>query len=227
MCNRYETERSAALIGKIFGARWSEDEASWKDQVYPRYQAPVVRVRDAGRVVEAMAWGFPNQVPGKTKMLTKHVTNARHLNKPLWRSAAATPAQHCLVPFRRFAEPRPGRDAATGQPAQWWFDTPGEPLAAFAGLWQPTDAGAVFAFLTCEPNALVAPLHEKAMPVVLLPEDYDRWLSGGYAEAKALQTPYPSQLMNMTSAPVLDSRQEHGAVSDAPDLDEIKQGSLL
>jgi len=31
------------------------------------------------------------------------------------------------------------------------------------------------------------------MPVILQPEDYDRWLSG--EDAAALQAPFPSQLM--------------------------------
>ena len=34
------------------------------------------------------------------------------------------------------------------------------------------------AFLTCGPNPLVAPLHPKVMPVILHPDDYDRWLAG-------------------------------------------------
>ena len=33
------------------------------------------------------------------------------------------------------------------------------------------------AFLTCEPNPLVVPIHPKAVPVILHPDDYDRWLA--------------------------------------------------
>jgi len=37
----------------------------------------------------------------------------------------------------------------------------------FAGIWRPTEAGDLFAFLTCNPNPLVGEVHPQAMPVVL------------------------------------------------------------
>ena len=58
-------------------------------------------------------------------------------------------------------------------------------------------SGDAFAFLTCDPNPLVAPLHPKAMPVILQSEDYDAWLDGEAETACALASPYPSQLMRV------------------------------
>ncbi len=155
----------------------------------------MVRLDGERCVLELMAWGFPRQVPGKTKMLTKHITNARNLDSPFWRSAVVNPARRCLVPFTQFAEPKPGKDD-DGRPAQHWFSIPSQPMAAFAGLWRPSEAGPLFAFATCEPNSLVAPLHEKAMPVILMPEGRSSWLSGSLEQALALQAPFPSQLMS-------------------------------
>ena len=54
-----------------------------------------------------------------------------------------------------------------------------------------------FAFLTCEPNPLVEPLHAKAMPVILQPDEYDGWLSGEYDSVCALASPFPSQLVRV------------------------------
>ncbi len=102
-----------------------------------------------------------------------------------------TKAQNrCLVPFTRFAEPKPkaGRE-------ECWFEVNEASVSAFAGIWRPSDEGNVFAFLTCEPNPLIKPIHPKAMPVILHPEDYDDWLSGDDAERFAV--PFPSQLMSM------------------------------
>ena len=47
-----------------------------------------------------------------------------------------------------------------------------------------------------EPNPLVGGIHDR-MPVMLMPEDYDRWLDPGSsaAELKTLLKPYNSALM--------------------------------
>ena len=102
--------------------------------------------------------------------------------------------RRCLVPFTQFAEPKSGKDKH-GRPAQYWFTVTDQPIAAFAGLWRPTEAGPVFAFCTTEPNALIAPLHPKAMPVVLGEAEQDVWLTGSADEALGLVASYPSQLM--------------------------------
>ena len=47
----------------------------------------------------------------------------------------------------------------------------------------------LFAFLTTEPNAVVAPIHPKAMPVILDRADWDQWLTGSVEEALELQRP--------------------------------------
>ncbi|AKM11787.1 hypothetical protein AB433_11825 [Croceicoccus naphthovorans] len=168
----------------------------WPEYIYPRMTAPVIVSARGERRLGPMDWGFPTQVCGKTRMLTKHVTNARNLNSPMWRPSLAT--RRCLVPFTRFAEPKAGKDAE-GKPAQYWFTISDQPVAAFAGLWRPTETGPVFAFCTTEPNALVAPLHPKAMPVVLMAEDQDRWLGDDAEDALKLVASYPSQLMTVAA----------------------------
>jgi putative SOS response-associated peptidase YedK len=42
----------------------------------------------------------------------------------------------------------------------------------------PTIVLETHAIVTCEPNALLRPLHDR-MPVILHPDDYDRWLDPG------------------------------------------------
>ena len=44
-------------------------------------------------------------------------------------------------------------------------------------------------------NPLVKPIHPKAMPVILHPDDYDKWLAGD--DAKEFAVPFPSQLMSL------------------------------
>jgi putative SOS response-associated peptidase YedK len=53
-----------------------------------------------------------------------------------------------------------------------WFSVTSSAIFAFAGVWRPLDDGrGAYAFLTCELNPLVAPVHPKAMTVMLQPDD--------------------------------------------------------
>jgi putative SOS response-associated peptidase YedK len=47
--------------------------------------------------------------------------------------------------------------------------------------------------MTTEPNAVVEPIHEKAMPVMLMtPDDVDQWLQGvSVDDALKMQRPAP------------------------------------
>jgi putative SOS response-associated peptidase YedK len=86
----------------------------------------------------------------------------------------------------------------------WFALSEDRPLFAFAGLrtrWRgvrgPKSAPVegeheLFGFLTTDANAIVAPIHPKAMPVILTtPEEFALWLEGETVEALKLQRPLP------------------------------------
>ncbi|QLC22869.1 DUF159 family protein [Parasphingopyxis sp. CP4] len=192
MCNHYRNQPDA--IAQI--ESWKEyvshfDEAPDED-VWPRRKGIVGRIEEGEKKLVVLQWGVPLKMKGKRPgtTVTKRITNVRNLKSPFWRSMLTNAENRCVVPFTQFAEPKPnaGREEV-------WFSVSDEPVSAFAGIWRETDEGQAFAFLTCEPNPLVKPIHPKAMPVILLPEDHDRWLSGEPAEA--FQEPFPSQLMQI------------------------------
>lgn len=196
MCNHYHSDpammRQLPTWRDFIGAdiALAADLPEPATDVWPKRPAVIVRSEEGARIADVMYWGVPTSVPGKREGVTleKRVTNVRNLASPFWRSMLCSPAQRCLVPFTTFAEPKQGEGRA-----EHWFSIPSDPVAAFAGIWRESTAGRVFAFLTCAPNPLVAPLHPKAMPVILHPHDYGRWLDGGDVTEMAM--PFPSQLM--------------------------------
>jgi putative SOS response-associated peptidase YedK len=59
----------------------------------------------------------------------------------------------------------------------------------------------LFGFLTTEANAVVAPIHPKAMPVILTtPEEVDLWLLGDASKALELQRPLPDDALRIVAS---------------------------
>lgn len=166
MCNRYriragDRDWAVAMGVEILG----EFERLPPPEIFPKRLGWIVRAEDGQRRAEAMTWGFPP--PAKANA---PVTNVRNLASPFWRTALSTPARRCLVPVTEFCE----WEGEPGAKVARWFRVPSQPVFAFAGVWRPVEGGGAYAFLTCEPNVIVAPVHPKAMPVILHPEDYGR-----------------------------------------------------
>jgi putative SOS response-associated peptidase YedK len=112
------------------------------------------------------------------------------------------------VPVNSFCEWTDSRPKVTN----WFALDETRPLFFFAGTWRPwtgvrgTKADQVvgdhelFSFLTTEPNAVVTPVHPKAMPVLLLTEaDRETWLMGPPEAALALQRPAPDDMLRVVA----------------------------
>jgi putative SOS response-associated peptidase YedK len=200
MCNLYRLDAPANQIASVFEADAGVDP--WAgDYVAPGRFAPVIVSGSNGtRRMVPRQWGVPPPAKAAFDGQARPVTNVRNLESPFWIGTLRHPELRCLVPVTSFME----WGGIKGDRSQHWFSVPSEPVFAFAGICRDSEV-ASYAFLTCEPNALVGSVHPKAMPMILAPEDYQGWLTAAWPDAAKLVAPFPSQLMiSEVRKPTLD-----------------------
>jgi putative SOS response-associated peptidase YedK len=194
MCSRYFLDADGNIIAFTFRVP-ANDRIRKRFNIAPTQEAPVIRVaRNGGREVAMLRWGLVPFWAKDLKVGTRMI-NARSAgveDKPAFREAVKQ--RRCLVPasgfFEWHGEPR------RKQP--WAITVPGQPLFAFAGLWErwkPAEGEPVetFTIVTTDANEQVARIHDR-MPVILPMDAADTWLTAPPDEARALLKPYAGEL---------------------------------
>ncbi|MBD2034211.1 SOS response-associated peptidase [Leptolyngbya sp. FACHB-321] len=214
MCGRFSLTQSANALAETFQL---ETLPEWT----PRYNvAPTQAVMAIAaapthsRQVRLFRWGL---VPGWAKDLTigAKLINARAetvAEKPSFR--AAFKQRRCLILADGFYEWH-RIDHKTKQP--YYFQLSDRQPFAFAGLWErwqgDDTAVETCTILTTQANELLQPIHDR-MPVILAPEEYDRWLDPTeIPDHHTLLHPYDAALMRGDRVSTLVNR----ATNDSPD----------
>jgi putative SOS response-associated peptidase YedK len=159
----------------------------------------VLAVRnDAAGEIAPLRWGL---VPywAKDLAIGQKLINARAetlAEKPAFRNALER--RRCVI----FADGFYEWTGPKGKKQPYRFTVGDGAPFAFAGLWErwgPRDAPVTTcAIVTCAPNALYAPLHDR-MPAILDDGDLDTWLHGAVADALGTLVPYDAKRMHQTA----------------------------
>lgn len=192
MCNLYNNTTTQEAMRRLFPLKDRVGNLA-PGRVYPDQLAPIIRHGGDGLDLAMSRWGLPSPPSVLKTARDPGVTNIRNLGSQHWRRWLGK-EHRCLVPLTSFAEPR-----GKGKGNQWFAAADPDVVMFFAGIevrdWKSVRKvkdgetnDDLFAFLTCPPNAEVAKVHPKAMPVILTKEDEWRaWLDG--ITATELQRP--------------------------------------
>ena len=217
MCNLYSLTKTQDAMRHVFDGVVEEGEGV-EDLlgnlppmagIFPDYAAPIIRAAQGGWQLIRARWGMPTpQVFLAGKRTDPGVTNIRNVASQHWKRWLGI-QNRCLVPFTSFSEIDSRAGAPRNHPV-WFALGPDRPLAFFAGIrteWTSVRklkegevTAEVFGFLSCAPNREVAPIHPKAMPVILTtPQEWRHWLTAPAAEALRLQRPLDDGMLQIVA----------------------------
>jgi putative SOS response-associated peptidase YedK len=166
---------------------------------------PIVRLNDETnhREVAMLRWGL---IPfwAKDAKIAYSTINARSetiTTSPIFREAIKR--RRCLVPADAFYEWQKLDAPTKSKPKQpYAIAVNHQEIFAFAGLWETWKDKIndrrieTFTILTTDPNELMEPFHDR-MPVILDPQDYQRWLAPADPAHLPIDLlrPYPAKKM--------------------------------
>jgi putative SOS response-associated peptidase YedK len=201
MCGRYEIIDGKRVFIRFRVANAAPEVLTNLD-VRPTQQVPILLV---DHQLTLMEWGVaPRWTRANAGAAGKPLINARAEDierKQTWRGPLVT--GRCLFLASAFFE----WGGPKGRRVKYRIARRDGDMFAMAGLYV-VEAGAdggdlrSCAIVTCAPNDLVLPIHDR-MPSLLLPEEEDDWLNPDMtevAEIKRYLRPYPADLLEATPA---------------------------
>jgi putative SOS response-associated peptidase YedK len=181
MCGRFIQTTPSTALKERFRIAQARAEAAPRYNIAPTDPVAVVRLDEGQRVLELFRWGLvPEWAPSLRE--APRLINARAeslSSKPAFRRLL--PRQRCLVLADGFYE-WGGSKAGKRQPYCVRL-TEGGPFAfaGLFGLWRNPKAkdepplGTV-TIVTCEPNGLIAPIHDRMPAILRGAEEEESWL---------------------------------------------------
>ena len=195
MCTNFTPTRNAQWVKERFDLNFPV--AAYPDEVYPGYVAPIViKSHLTGRVACGPArFGL---IPSwaKDDKISRHTYNARSetvSEKPSYRNAWRQ-RRYAITVLDNFFEP----NYVTGKAERWKIELASKEPLGIASLWDtwtdPASGELVTSFTMLTVNADDHPVmrqfhksgDEKRTPVILAPNQFDKWLDADQTQAAAM-----------------------------------------
>jgi putative SOS response-associated peptidase YedK len=222
MCGRYTLyhfEEDLDALFRVVGLA-----AAPRFNIAPSQQVPIVLQRpDGTREALTARWGLiPHWVKdlGSFKASLFNARAESAADKPSFRDAMRR--SRCVLPASGFYE---WTSAGGAKQPFHIVRRDGRPMA-LAGLWSVWNRGDApllsCTILTTRPNRVMRPLHDR-MPVILAPDELDRWLDPATDDPEHLQDlldPYDDDALEAYAV----SRAVGNPSIDRPDLIERQDG---
>jgi putative SOS response-associated peptidase YedK len=227
MCGRYRLTAKERWLSNYFNIDPEDFEWAARWNVAPTQEVATIRQdrKEPKRTFKLMRWGLiPYWVKeGSFGASTINAVSETAADKPAFREPLRR--RRCLIPADGFYE---WKQIGVRQKQPYHIGLADEGLFAFAGLWDRWNApeGKVIescTILTTEANTLLKPIHDR-MPVILKPDDFDRWLDPGITDPKRvvdLLKPYDPRLMRVYPVSTTVNRVENDGLECAKESEEM------
>jgi putative SOS response-associated peptidase YedK len=203
MCGRYRLTAKERWLSNYFNIDPEDLDWAARWNVAPTQEVATIRQdrKLPKRRFSLMRWGL---IPywSKDSAFAASTINAASetvVDKPAFREPLRR--RRCLIPADGFYE---WKRVGPKQKQPYHIGMADDGVFAFAGLWdrwngQDGKTIESCTILTTNANALLKPLHDR-MPVILHPDDYDRWLDPGITDPERvtdLLRPFDGRLMRI------------------------------
>ncbi|MGD8567868.1 MAG: SOS response-associated peptidase [Gammaproteobacteria bacterium] len=171
------------------------DKARWT-------MAPIVRITNGEAEALPAVWPLiPKWAKGQVPKYSTANAKAETVATTKSYQQAWKRGQRCLIPATGFYEWQVVEGTKNKQP--YHIKAGDQPVFAMAGIWEQSrdektgENVLSYSILTTKANALMAEIHNtrQRMPVIVSPDDYNKWLHVTAEQAQQYCLPYPADKM--------------------------------
>jgi putative SOS response-associated peptidase YedK len=181
VCGRYALDADIDLLIERYKAIIAEKEITTKSEIFPTDFQPIITESD-GRNIELAKWGF---MPHYAKRPLINARGETVHEKPTFRKSFLK--GRCLVPATAFFE----WEEKDNKKIKRKISVEDVTIFSMAGLYEDFiskegNRFRAYTILTTDANTQMALIHDR-MPVILSPEDEDKWLDPGQTDIGKLR----------------------------------------